>query len=687
MFNQPTCLSLPSLRFPKKIPFLPQLNHAQRWGFPSKQNPAHKNPALLARIKELWEKNYTQKEMVDVLTAEGFQINDRELMRARIRFQWYMRDSRPGTRRRGDFVPGMKNGKGKGGNRRKKARIVPGNGLIDRLANAILQGGSSSEEEEGEEEEEEEDESGEEDAQGEETAAASDVARDVAGPVRVGPPEPEALDPDEVLRRELRQLRQQQMQAESDEKWRTRKRRRRTRGWAGLPADAPGEPPRFPSETTIDESKAYLGLDNKLYKQMRDQFQAICEEQGVMKKTVAGPEKWAQLLQRLIRENAHLANVFREESESPQQSDPMWRPKNHKSLSLDVICQDVTKRMRVVDSRMGQPEAKNVLGLNPEQTRQVRSALLAILKADHFTNRYEQGEEHLNALKLRWLQESEHLRHVLAPTGEQPDPQQAAKLKATEVIARDVMKRFRSGKGRVSEPKQAHQGPGPGPAAPSAVTSASTADRSRQKGASGNQPSAQGNANLSTLPTTSDFEIDPSLLLAASDASTFPQQDQHDAVPTTEHQPRIQRQINAYNNTHTHNTSSPYASFPSHTQSSFLPNGPLPIYFRLHPLSDTPLPNKTVWLSVLQTGTLSEVKTLAMREHPGTVVLRVKGLIMHYQQQQQQHSGEAGEREVAVAIDDDAELNAFLGHVQGGKATFVVLLGLSSGGNTAGAFV
>ena len=76
-----------------------------------------------------------------------------------------------------------------------------------------------------------------------------------------------------------------------------------------------------------------------------------------------------------------------------------------------------------------------------------------------------------------------------------------------------------------------------------------------------------------------------------------------------------------------------------------------------------------------------------MREHPGTVVLRVKGLIMHYQQQQQQHSGEAGEREVAVAIDDDAELNAFLGHVQGGKATFVVLLGLSSGGNTAGAFV
>ena len=54
-----------------------------------------------------------------------------------------------------------------------------------------------------------------------------------------------------------RQERFAKLEAESAERWATRKRRRRTRGWAGLPADPPG-PPRFPSETTIDEKQGFL---------------------------------------------------------------------------------------------------------------------------------------------------------------------------------------------------------------------------------------------------------------------------------------------------------------------------------------------------------------------------------------------------------------------------------------------
>ncbi|KAF1954622.1 hypothetical protein CC80DRAFT_493744 [Byssothecium circinans] len=617
----------------------------KRWDFPSKQNPAHKNPVLTARIKELWEKNYTQKDMVETLQAEGHQINDRELMRVRLRFQWYMRESRPGTKRKGKSGNAKKKGQG------KKAKIVPGNGLIDQLANAILQGESGSEEEESEESDEQE-----------------DTPREEATPTEEATPQQEVLDPEELLRR---QLRQQQMQVESDEKWRTRKRRRRTRGWAGLPADAPGEPPRFPSETTIDESKAHLSLDNKLYKEMRDQFQAICEEQGVMKKTIAGPEKWAQLLQRLIGENDHLTTVFLQEPESLLQSDSLWRPKNSKLLSLDVICQDVTKRMRVMDSRMGLPEAKNALGLNPEQTRQVRSAFLAILNADRFTNRFEAGEEHWNALKQKWIQESEHLRHAMIPPGEQPDPQQAARSKAIEVLARDVMKRFRSQKDDSSKPKQVHQGPGPGPAAPSIPAPASTARKGRQSAI--NNPPPQSNTDLPTVSSAADFEIDPSLLLAASDASIFPQF--HNSVSATQHEPRLHHPLNTFSNSNTHNTSQSYT--PSkHVQSSFLPSGPLPIYFRLHPVSETPFPNKTVWLSVLSAGTFAEVKTLAMREHPGTVVIRLEGLIVH--------RGDAGDREVAIAIDDDGELRAFLGHVGSGKATFVVLLGLVGNAGAGG---
>lgn len=48
--------------------------------------------------------------------------------------------------------------------------------------------------------------------------------------------------------------RRQHFQERSDELRATNKRRRRTRGYGGLRADPPG-PPRFPSETTLDESK------------------------------------------------------------------------------------------------------------------------------------------------------------------------------------------------------------------------------------------------------------------------------------------------------------------------------------------------------------------------------------------------------------------------------------------------
>lgn len=63
----------------------------QRWDFPSKQNPAHKNAALVARVKELWEKNTGQKEMLTILSEEGLQIKERELMRVRAKNRWLLR--------------------------------------------------------------------------------------------------------------------------------------------------------------------------------------------------------------------------------------------------------------------------------------------------------------------------------------------------------------------------------------------------------------------------------------------------------------------------------------------------------------------------------------------------------------------------------------------------------------------
>ncbi len=67
------------------------LTNLQRWDFPSKQNPAHKNSALVARVRELWEKNTSQKDMLRQLNEEGFDIKERELMRVRAKNRWLLR--------------------------------------------------------------------------------------------------------------------------------------------------------------------------------------------------------------------------------------------------------------------------------------------------------------------------------------------------------------------------------------------------------------------------------------------------------------------------------------------------------------------------------------------------------------------------------------------------------------------
>ncbi|KAF2476108.1 uncharacterized protein BDR25DRAFT_331670 [Lindgomyces ingoldianus] len=597
----------------------------KRWGFPSKQNPAHKNPALIARVKQLWENNIMQKDMLEILQSEGFQINDRELVRVRLKFKWLLRESRATEH---NHVHGpMENAPKK---ERRKVVSCGGDGFINELDNAILQKEDSSEE------------YSEEDLKVVESTTPS---RTPPLQTHCGPeiePEPAPLDPEELRRRQERLV---QLQAESDERWRTRKRRRRTRGWAGLPADAPGEPPRFPSETTIDESKAYLSLSNKEYRQIREQFQVICEEHGVLKKTLAGPEKWGYIKDQLIRKNEHLSSVFQQDPEARQQNVQMSMPSNVKALSLDVICLDVTKRMRVLDNRMRIPEAKNALGLNPEETRQVRKTLVAKLKADHFTSRLEAGDERWNELKQTWIQESDLLSTLLAASA--ADPKHAEKTKAVDVLARDVMKRFRqeNTKKDPSRKAEVNQGPGPGPAPASVVRVSNSLLGNR--GRTPRSSAKPTNNDLLPIPTSSDLQIDPSLLLAANDPSVNPHSSSDSLQPQAHHNPYV-------------------------LASQFYSGVPLPIYFRLHPHSSTTVPNKTVWLGILQGGTVAEIRNLATREHPGTVVVKIEGLIVH----KMDHS----ERDILFTIDEDDELAAYLGHVGGGKATFIVLMAAAQGG-------
>lgn len=639
--------------------FLPILT-VQRWDFPRKHEPAHKNPALVARLHELWEQNYTQKDMVDELQAEGYPISDRELIRLRLRLKLLLRESVPRPKNRQPVDGGIRKAKPK----KKRPKVVPGNGLINQLTNSILADESSTSEEESAEEQEQEQEQAPE--------------ADTPDPSITPPAVPIALSAEELLEK---QLRQQQLQIESDEKWRTRKRRRRTRGWAGLPADAPGEPPRFPSETTIDEAKAYLGLDNEVYRDVRERFLEICRENEVIKKTIAGPEKWAHIVQQLIRSNTHLSRAFEQEPDVLQSSEALFRPKGQRALSLDVICMDVTKRLRVMEKSMSLSEAKTLLCLNPERTRYVRAAFANKLIANNFTNKFWAGDELWRTLRQEWVNESEYLTRALAQ-GE-ADPEYSRKLRAVEVLARDVMKRQQQERiaKDPAKKKQAHTGPGPGPAPP--VLTAPPYNPPPK----GSQISGHGTTNASqstyaNVPNSSssspDLQIDPSLLLAASDAAFLPISN----YQTTSHQYQDETQVHP----HRMRPSQPSETSTAHYQQYYPASSsqlstnamPLPIYFRLHPQSLTSLPVKSVWLSILHTPTVSELSKLAMREHHGTVVHKLEGVITYRGGPGQEN------REVHVEVGNDEELGAYLGHVRGegmgqgdvqGKATFVVLLG------------
>jgi hypothetical protein len=517
-------------------------------------------------VKELWEKNTTQRDMLRILNQEGYEIKERELMRVRAKNRWLLR------------VP---NGMKAAGATEAPASTL-GTHEVDGAV-SITDNQSASR-----------------------TASSA-----------ISPP----LSPQVLAKRKERF---DKLQAESDQRWQEKKRRRRTRGWAGMPADPPG-PPRFPSETTLDESKTYLGLDSTAYREVRDHFQRVCDDSGIIKKTLAGPEKWQQAKNRLIRENAQLQKAFWTEN---TQLDA-------KALALDVVCTDVTKRMRTMERRMTIAEAKNALGINPEESRQMRNAFYSTLKADHFTSKLEAGDEHWKELKEQWMQGQPLLLSILA-SGD-ADPDHASKVKAVEVLCRDVMKRLRDDQTK-RDPTRKERDQG------ELSTGRSSTKKDNNKTPAGGSNSF--NKGISTLASRalastpmvesniSDMQIDPSLLQAANNPSF--------AVDHRE-------------------VTTPLQDYIPHVQANGTP-APVAVYLRPHPKSQV-YRNSKVWLGTLSSRSVDELRALLASKWPQASIARVDGV----------EKG-AGGQEISYLIEEDDELDAYLTHVQDRKATIVALM-------------
>ncbi|KAL8995384.1 MAG: hypothetical protein Q9169_004861 [Polycauliona sp. 2 TL-2023] len=593
---------------PSKRAFQSQI---KRWNFPSKHVPSHADPILVARVQGLWAQNVSQKDMLAILREElSPDLTERQLSHIR---------EKEGLKLRAPNLKGIPTrNKSSGPLKRKRDGQADGEHFDEQPSQAPLRLPQPQQE----------------------------VFHEATTPDVAAQPEPTADLPEEVLQK--RQAWHQKLQAESLERLEKRTRRRRTKVYAGLPPDPPA-PPRFPSETTLEEAKSILQLDKSTYNSLRATFENICQQHNIIKKTEAGHDKWQAVKDQLIDEFPPVQPLFRVTDQLQL---------DHHHLALEMICNDVTKKLRTMKTRVTIADAKNVLGLNPEQGRELKAAFHQILKADHFTSKLESGPEHWQELKQQWINESSLLLSILA-SGE-ADPQHKQKIKALEHLCRDVMKRLRDSQTNEAKTRKAggHFNRTVSPRPTNQNTSVSVENGYQTPlldDAVPERPSASSGATydgISTLASQAlatahlplsppshaqfqqhilpaiafDSQIDPTLLSAAANTPAY--------------QGEVQQE----------NSAAGAADF-----------APIPIYFRLSPSSQLKTPSP-LWVNTLENPTLRNLRQLAVSNRPYSDlrVAQIEGLL------------KTQGSEMKLAIREDDELMAYLHHVKETTPTFVV---------------
>src|SRR6266536_85586 len=98
-------------------------------------------------------------------------------------------------------------------------------------------------------------------------------------------------------------------------------------------------------------------------------------------------------------------------------------------------------------------------------------------------------------------------------------------------------------------------------------------------------------------------------------------------------------------------------------QSAFAPStSSIAVYFRLHPASDVQS-HVRLWVATLSSISVDELRQLAVVRHPHTLAIRIEGVMK-----------QANGHEATISIDQDEELEAYLGGVGGVKPIFSVQL-------------
>ena len=281
-------------------------------------------------------------------------------------------------------------------------------------------------------------------------------------------------------------------------------------------------------------------------------------------------------------------------------------------------------------------EAKNALGVNPEESRQIRNAFYDTLKADHFTSKLEAGDEHWAELKARWIYNTPLLQRILEPGS--ADPEHASKLKALEVLCRDVMKRLRDDQ---TKRDPARKRSTPRASAQNAPPSNNIPVHNLLHSGISNGISTLASQALASAPISAselgDMQIDPSLLQAANDPSSYTANAQHEPGSAFEYMDPI-------------------------IHSTLLNTT---VWFQCSPQSQLQgsAPAKP-WMEKLATRSVEEVRQIITARYPYSILSKIEGV------DKDEHGNES-----FFPVDEDHELDAYLAHVHGRKALLVFTAG------------
>ena len=175
---------------------------------------------------------------------------------------------------------------------------------------------------------------------------------------------------------------------------------------------------------------------------------------GITKKTKCEPGQWETSKDRLIRGNLHLNAVMNIPHPSPHEV----------ANALEVICADVTKKIRVTTTKISISDANKGLQLNPAESKQIRHIFYQMLEQEGYTTMVEFGNERYQDLFQIWLTKSDILVRI------QQQGMDAHKLKCLKILSRDAQKRLCDARLKDDPQKrmwvEGSYGPGPAAARP-----------------------------------------------------------------------------------------------------------------------------------------------------------------------------------------------------------------------------